>query len=132
MKPTKNLIFLTLSFIFFQSFAVAQDQVVASAREAIRSGNAEKLATHLNEPVELNVKNQKKNYNKVQAEIILKKFFEENPARSFEYDHNTTSRGGLKFMIGTYTCTNGKYRVHMLIKEENGMYKIDMLDIVKE
>lgn len=132
MKLTKNLIFLLISMLLFQVYASAQDQVVASAREAIRSGNAEKLVAHLNEPVELNVQSQKRNYNKMQAEAILKNFFKENPARSFEYDHNTTSRGGLKFMIGTYTCVNGKYRVHMLIKEADGNYKIDLLDIVKE
>ena len=131
MKKLKY-IFLFVSGLLAMSTSIkAQEQVMASAREAIKTGNVPKLVSQLNEPIELNLINQKNNFNKAQAEILLKDFFDKNPAKSFEYDHETTSRGGLRFTIGTYVSQNGQYRVHMLIKETEGKYRIDMIDIVK-
>ena len=110
---------------------MAQEEVMASAREALKSGDAPKLVAQLNEPIELNLINQKNNFDHAQAEIMLKDFFDKNPVKSFEFDHQTTSRGGLRFAIGTYVSQSGQYRIHLLIKETNGKYRIDMIDIVK-
>lgn len=135
MKKLKyNLLRCTI--LFFNIFLVstslfAQEQVVASAREALKSGDVPKLVAQLNEPIELNLIDQKNNFDKAQAEIILKDFFDKNPVKSFEFDHQTTSRGGLRFAIGTYVSQSEKYRVHLLIKETDGQYRIDMIDIVK-
>jgi hypothetical protein len=131
MKKLKYIFLFASSSLLILTSIQAQEQVMASAREAIKSGDIPKLVSQLNEPIELNLINQKNNFNKAQAEIILKDFFDKNPAKSFEYDHQTTSRGGLRFTIGTYISQNGHYRVHMLIKETDGKYRIDMIDIVK-
>ncbi len=118
--------------IFLISFSIkAQEQVMASARDALKSGDAPKLVAQLNEPIELNLIDQKNNFDRAQAEIILKDFFDKNPVQSFEFDHQTTSRGGLRFAIGTYKTQRGQYRVHLLIKETDGQYRIDMIDIVE-
>lgn len=130
MKISTTIYFLVL-FVALCSMhtATAQQDIMAKAEHAIRAGNASELTRHFNESVELNVVDEKKNYSKVQAEFVLKDFFIRYPVVDFQYDHKTTSEGGLRFTIGTYTYNGGKFRVHMLIKQADGKYIIDLLDI---
>ncbi|MBX2842160.1 MAG: DUF4783 domain-containing protein [Flammeovirgaceae bacterium] len=129
---TYNYTLLALFILLISSQGFAQVEVMANAQVAIKAGNVESLVKHFNESVELNFIDEKKNYSKTQAEFVLKDFFSKYPAVDFQYDHKTTSRGGLKFTIGTYTHKGGKFRVHMLIKQSEGKYIIDLLDFTEE
>lgn len=129
---TYNYALTALFFLLISSGGYAQVEVMANAQLAIKAGNAEGLVKHFNDSVELNFIDEKKNYSKTQAEFVLRDFFSKYPAVDFQYDHKTTSRGGLRFTIGTYTHKQGKFRVHMLIKQSNGKYIIDLLDFTEE
>jgi hypothetical protein len=127
-----------LALYVFQPFqsrtALAQADILARAETAIKLGQVNELLLFVNDPVEINLEDQKKKYSKTQAEFVLRDFFSKYPAVDFHYDHRTKSRGGMEFTIGTYQYKGGRFRVHMLLKhsENLGEYRIDLLDFMQD
>ena len=121
---------LLLTSFFYTSYA--QNQVIASAKTAMKAGKAEDISRYFNDLVEINFEDEKSSYNKQQAEFVLKEFFQKYPALDFQYVHQGSSKEGMRFAIGTYTYNGGRFRVFMLIKETEGQYIIDMLDFGQE
>ncbi len=134
MKPQPAVFYwvITIAFLLATPVLIAQQDVIANARAAIKAGNAKDLSSHFNELVELNFDDEKSSYSKTQAEFVLKEFFKKYPAEDFSYLHQGTSKDGLKYAIGKYTYKGGAFRVYMLIKQANGGYIIDMLDFGEE
>ncbi|SFC01229.1 protein of unknown function [Flexibacter flexilis DSM 6793] len=127
----KILIGLLLSLLV--SFgAMAQDEVVESARTAIKSGGAKELSRILNDGAEVGIDGQKANYSRTQVEFVLKDFFKKYPPVDFAYIHQGASKEGLKYAIGKYTSDKGSFRVYFVIKQIKGHYVIDTLDFSKE
>lgn len=118
----------------FDSNGFAQSDILVRAESAMKSGQVNELIQFLNDPVEINLDDQKKKYSKTQAEFVLKDFFSKYPVVDFHYDHRTKSRGGMEFTIGTYQHKGGSFRVHMLLKhsEASGDYRIDLLDFMED
>ncbi|MEN7547676.1 DUF4783 domain-containing protein [Rapidithrix thailandica] len=113
----------------FMTSTVGQDEdVIASARTAIKQGNAKNLSSYFNELVELNFDDEKSSYSKTQAEFVLKEFFKKYPAKDFRYIHKGASKEGLLYAIGKYTYEGGSFRVYILVKQMNGKYIIDTID----
>ncbi|MCS7004494.1 MAG: DUF4783 domain-containing protein [Cytophagales bacterium] len=126
----KTKIVLSLLFAFFATFKVhSQEEIIVSVKSAISQGDAEKLSAYFNDLVELNIREQKDNYSKAQAQFVLKSFFQKFPPVSFEYIHQGSSKKGVQYAIGKYYYKGGSFRVYMLIKETtNGKYLINTLD----
>jgi len=137
MKRLLLTISLTTLFVTVLDFSIcnAQSDVIASAKKAISSGNADGLSSYFNELVELNIDDEKSSYSKTQAAFVLKEFFEKHPpiaGESFKYIHQGASKEGLQYAIGKYSSQSGSFRVYMLIKELNGKFIIDTLDFGEE
>lgn len=99
---------------------------------AMKTGNAKELVKHFNSTVELKIDGERASYSRNQAEMVLRKFFQKNPARGFFYVHNGSSPNGLKYTIGQYTTVSGTYRMVMLLKNEDGKYMVDTMRITKD
>ncbi len=125
--------YLTLVLlIFITSGGEAQEDIISRVETALKAGSSKELARYLNQTVELNLEGDISSYNRMQAEYVLKEFFKKNPPDGFEIIHNGTSKGGLKYAIGKYTCKRGQYRVWMRIKEFGGKLLVYEMNFIKE
>jgi len=122
-----GLLFLCL-FLSFFSFADTFDDVVA----AIKSANSKKVSIYFNSNVELTVLNAEGVYSKPQAEIIIKNFFTSNPPKNVVIQHKGSSAQGAKYVIASYECAQGNYRIYIFMKESASEMLIHELRFEKE
>ncbi|MCD4680871.1 MAG: DUF4783 domain-containing protein [Bacteroidales bacterium] len=135
MKST-SLIVLVLIFAnaLSASLASAQESTTSmdEIKNAIVKGNAKELAIHFNTTIDLSVPGKDGTYSKVQAELIIKDFFEKNKPKSFKINHEGSSNDGSRYAIGTLTASNNSYRLYFLIKNTNGKALIHQMQIEVE
>lgn len=124
MKILSTLL-LTLAIA---SMTFAQD-IKSGVSSAFKSGNSKSLAEHFTSTLDLVVSDNDDVYSKVQAEQILRKFFESHSPTSFKIIHDGESRSGTKYFIGELETSNGSYRVTINMKAVSGAQKIHQLRI---
>jgi len=143
MKYYLKITFLFLFLAFVANVSYAQEEVIGSAKVALKSGSSKDLSKFFHNTVELKITDDEadganNNYSKTQAEYVLKGFFKDNPPQDFVYVHQGTSKEGLKYAIGKYTYKDnagkaaGTFRVFMKLKQYDGSYLIDEIDFSKE
>jgi hypothetical protein len=115
-----------MNFIF--TFLISITLISDSVSDAFKNGNADKLATHLNTSIDLTVLETSGVYSKVQAQQILKKFFEQHKVTSYKVIHEG-DKGGSNFVVGELVTSNGSFRTYYLIKKIDGKSKIQLLRI---
>ena len=98
----------------------------------IESGNTRELINFCDTNVEINMDGQRNNYSKAQAETIFRNFFNKYPPDSFLYIHQGSSADELKYTIGQYNYSGGKYRIVMLIKKIGNKFLIDTINFSKD
>ena len=121
-----------LIICFYLVLGQGEDATVSQIGTALKSGSSRELIKYCNETVEIKIDGQSSNYSQAQAEVVLKNFFDKNPAEGFTYIHQGSSPEGLKYNIGRYTHTSGTYRVVMFIKKIGDNYLIDTLNFSEE
>ena len=132
IKLQLPFISLIAGLLLMATPSVGQEDVINTARLALKTGSSKELAKYFNKMVELNIDGEKSNYSKTQAEFVLRDFFKKFPPTDFQYIHQGASREGLKYAIGRYTYPNGSFRVYMLVKKFDSNYLIDTLDFSKQ
>jgi len=111
----------------------AQDEdVITHISTALRSGSSKELIKYVNSNVEINLDGKISSYSKMQAEYVFKDFFKQYPASKFNFNHQGTSKGGLRYAIGKYEHKDGSYMVWLRIKEFNGKLLIYEMNFIKE
>lgn len=103
--------------------------VPADVAAAIRTGNAHQVASYFAENVDLKVLEQENIYSRAQAELILNDFFAKHPVKGFTIVHTSVPKNDSQFAIGTLETTNGKYRVHYLMKTITGKTSVTQFRI---
>ena len=135
MKPT-SLIVLILIFTNVLSVSLASAQESSGSIDEIKSaivnGNAKELAVYFNTTIDLSVPGKDGTYSKVQAELIIKDFFEKNKPKSFKINHEGSSNDGSQYAIGTLTVSQNSYRIYFLIKNTTGKPLIHQMQIEVE
>ncbi len=121
----KKLIAVLLFIIPVSGFADVADDVAA----AIRTGDAHQVAGYFADNVDLKVLEQENIYSKAQAELILADFFVKHPVKAFTIVHKSVPKNDSQFAIGTLETTNGKYRVHYLMKTITGKTSVTQFRI---
>ncbi len=144
MKSYFKYTLLLVFFALVTATSFAQEEVIGSAKVALKSGNSKDLSKFFHNTVELKISDDEaeggtnSNYSKTQAEYVLKGFFKDKPPQDFIYVHQGTSKEGLKYTIGKYTYRDnagkvaGTFRVFMKLKQYDGSYLIDEIDFSKE
>lgn len=84
--------------------------------KAFETGNAETLATLLNENVELVIPKTENFFTKQQAKSILADFFRKNPVMDFNVLHKGNKENA-SFLIGTLVSTKGSFRVSVFSRK---------------
>ena len=131
MKRLQTTIITTFTLLLISfSLPVQENQdILDQVQKALKSSNSNELAKHLNDRVKIKLDNNRKEYSINQAKIVLKDFFEANPADTVSFDHNGNSPGGSLYAIGTYTSGTLEYRVVARAKKYKGVYKIYHLEL---
>lgn len=119
-------LFLTCVFISYGQ------STTENVRLALNAGSAKELIKYFNEVTEVKIDDKGANYSKIQAESILKDFFQQNQVDNFDYIHKGSSPEGLKYNIGMYNAKTGTFRVVVLLKEVKGVYVVDTINFNKE
>lgn len=130
----KKLIAVLLFIIPVSVFADAIDSseridVADDVAAAIRTGDAHQVAGYFADNVDLKVLEQENIYSKAQAELILADFFVKHPVKAFTIVHKSVPKNDSQFAIGTLETTNGKYRVHYLMKTITGKTSVTQFRI---
>lgn len=99
---------------------------------ALNAGSAKELIKYFNDVTELKIDDAGANYSRIQAESVLKEFFQQNQVENFDYIHKGASPEGLKYNIGMYNAKSGAFRVVVLLKEVKGEYVVDTMNFNKE
>lgn len=136
-KNHANFIRLVLGVFLlasFQSFLPPQqkDQVFEKIRAAFLAGNAKDLSLYFDDKIEIMLDGHKSDYSQVQATLILKDFFEENPPKNFVYERQDSFKKGFNRLIGTYQSLNRRFQVYVLMKPVQQSLVIVSLDIHQE
>lgn len=104
---------------------MAQDGVLDNISSALQTGNAAQLAAEFDNSVEVTIVDSDDVYSKSQAEMILKKFFNSNAPKSFQFIHQGNSAEGSHYGIGSYTSVEGKkYRTYVYVKQKGDKFLI--------
>lgn len=128
MKPLK-IIALLLFFVSFTQISKAQSANVPSeVISALNNGDAGKLASFMNNNVQLVVNNINEIYSKQQAVGIISDFFRRNSVSKFEVLHQGVKEAA-SFAIGTLYTSGGKYRVYVLTRKNGNSPVIQQLRI---
>lgn len=126
-------ILLLLLVFALQPISFAQNkEITDEVYQAIKIGDAQKLATFFNSTIDLNVPGSVGIYSKNQALQILKVFFKENSVTSFEIKFKGKSKDGSNYAIGELKSGNKTFRVYFLVKSNNSLYLIHQLQIETE
>lgn len=132
MKLKYLIIPFLFSFLACSSIlAQDSDQVLKSVQSGFAKGSASQLAVWFNATIDLEIPNSEGSYQNKQAEIILDKFFEKHPVKSFKLNHKGSSDNGSKYMIGTYT-SDKSYRVYVLLKLSDNKLRISNIQLEED
>lgn len=134
MNNLRSKLFLLIALFFtFTAFAQEKGDIIKNVEEALKASSSKELTKHLHTKVEIKLDGERKEYSVNQAEIMLKQFFQQHPAKGFEFVHEgNNSAGGIIYAIGSYTSSSGKHRVVIRAKQYRKVYKVYRLEFTKE
>ena len=111
--------------------ASAAQSVSESIKIALGAGSAKSLVKYFDDRTTLKINGAETRCNKAQAESLIKDFFTQHPAESFDYIHQGASPEGLKYHIGILKTKTESYRVVILLKKVKETYVVDKMDFSK-
>lgn len=125
MKRVLLLLLLVIPFLGLRAQSDVKDEVVA----ALGSGNASAVAGRMVANVDMTLPGTSDYYSKAQAEQILRKFFDQHPAKGMSIEHEGNSQGGDSYYIGTLHSTSGDFRVTFFLKKVGEGFQVKQLRI---
>ena len=122
------LIWWILNFVFFNQ-SLAQDQMLEDVGIALSTNISKEVVRGMHTTLKLQLEGESFVLTeKVAAEKVLRAFFENHEALSFEYTTPAKMTNGLLYRMGVYKVRTGEqYRVYLLFKEKEGKYYLSTL-----
>lgn len=100
---------------------------------ALNEGSSKALAKYFDQMVEISLNNNKRDFSKSQAEMVLRDFFKNYPATGFDTVQEGRTSENLLYIIGVYYATDDKFRVLIRGKmDEDGQLMVYSMDFIKE
>ncbi len=132
MKKILQLIgMLWIILIFPVSLSGQTEKIPDGIVLSFKAGNAEELAKHFHNNVELIILEKEDVYSKTQAEQIIRKFFSDHNPEAFKIIFEGGKENS-QYAIGSLTAADTIYRVYILIKKQDGKPLIHQLRIEEE
>jgi hypothetical protein len=112
-----KLLYLPMLIMFYLVPTAPPADPIDNIANLIRLGNAHKLSKFFAPSVEITIMDQEDVYSKVQAELILDKFFSQNKPGSVKMLHKVNSNPNYRFGVLILTSDKGTYRIAYTLKE---------------
>jgi len=96
---------------------------------AIKSGDPQKIAVYFMPSVDLTVESAEDVYSKDQAEMIIRRFFEDHIPKGFALKHEGKSKLDDYYYIGTLNTEKGDYRLTFFLKKSEDKFRIKQMRI---
>lgn len=129
--------FFILIFPFFclQGFSVNNDtlnipnlyEVNDKISDAIRSGDASKLAECFAPTIQLSVPGKKGDFSRTQAEVIMRDFFSQYPPSSFTVNSEGKTSGTNFYTLGAYVSGSVRFKVYYVIQKADSEITLHIL-----
>ena len=107
----------------------AQESLTNDMVTWMKTGNAKEMSNYFISNIDLTVDDADDVYSRAQAEMIISKFFTDNPPSGFEIRHEGKSKMEDLYRIGKLSTKNGTYRVTFFMKKEGDKFMIKQLRI---
>ena len=129
----KKPLLLTILCLSLFHAGWAQNNQSAAINAALRSGDASGISRYFGPSVDITINSSTSTYSRTQGELVLRDFFNKNPARDFDIEHsaNSTSSANATFTIGYLDTNNGRYKVYMYLRQKEGEYILREIRIEK-
>ncbi len=123
----------SLWFIFvpLRSACAQADKVPDGIVLSFKAGNAEELAKHFHDNLELIILKEEDVYSRSQAEQIIRKFFIEHKPEAFKIIFEGGKENS-RYAIGSLHASGKEFRVYLLMKKQDGSPQIHQLRIEEE
>lgn len=105
---------ILINIFFVLALLFGSPNISEDLSDAIKSGDSQKIATYFGTSVDLSITDDEGVYSKMQAQLILKKFFAKNKPSSFNVVHNGNSKNNSHYSIGNLKTSTSKFRVYIL------------------
>lgn len=122
----KYIIALSLLLLFK---IVNASEIIDDVAMAFKTGNVKALSNYFSSTLELNILNDEDIYSSVQAEMILKNFFEKHKPYSSKVIHKVISNANYKFGVIILNTSNGSFRTSYELKNTGGKFLITQIRI---
>lgn len=117
---------LLLGLWALEASAQSADQTLQRIEEALREGDADRLAPFFAPQVDIFLQGSARVYSSTQARYVLQEFFQNHPPRTFTLLHKGRSED-VVYAIGSYVSTNGRWDVSLFTRFQKGKYLIEQL-----
>jgi hypothetical protein len=124
-------IIAALGFMVFTGIIAFAIEIPSGIISAFQKGDASALSVYFSSTLELTLHDKEEIYSRSQAEVILHKFFSDNPPSQFKIIHQGGKEQS-KYAIGTMTSGSKSFRVTFLLKTEENKVLIHQLRIENE
>lgn len=124
-------IIIAIGLLVCLGSVVAAIEIPQGIISAFTKGNASGLSSYFSSTLELTIQDKEEIYSKTQAEIILRKFFSDNPPSGFKIIHQGGKEKS-KYAIGNLTSGNKSFRITFLLKTQENKVLIHQLRIENE
>ena len=110
---------------------VAQDRI-AEIAELIKQANITELEKQFAPTIDVTILKEENVYSKIQASVVLTKFFTQNKPKSVKVLHKVNTNNTYRFGVLILTTDKGLYRVSFTLNGTNGTSQIIDLRIEAE
>ncbi|OJJ16819.1 hypothetical protein BKI52_33485 [marine bacterium AO1-C] len=124
----KSLVFmLACSLLLTGCVANAETETTQRVLKALTQSNHRLLASQFTNQVTITVNNETRQYSKTQATFVMRAFFRQNPAVSFEYLHQGLMKNGRPYSLGIYRTPTHTYSLALLLVPQDKDYLIEKM-----
>lgn len=112
--------------LFFTVFTVQANlnDVIDDIATCIKTANTKGLTKYFSSTVSMNLMNDEGVYSRVQAEIILRDFFNKNQPTNVQFIHRLDSNPNLKYVVLSLRTAKESYRVSYRLTNEDNLFKV--------
>ncbi|RVT99931.1 DUF4783 domain-containing protein [Mucilaginibacter limnophilus] len=100
--------------------------------DLFKSGNSAELSKHFAQSLDVTLLKEENVYSKTQAELVLKKFFEQNKPKAVKVLHRVNTSNTYRFGVLLLSTDKGNYRVSLTMNSIKGSLQIIELRIEAE
>lgn len=115
-----KLFYLPLLLIFYMVPSRAVADPIDKVAELIRQGNVQELSKMFAANVEIAMQDEENVYSKIQAGLILDKFFSQNKPASVKMLHKINSNPNYLSGVLILNTSNGPFRIAYTLKQTEG------------